>query len=401
MLDIRATHYVSPISEVDFASVPLTVHLTNVADETGLITGAFRIYNDITGLLIFTSDIAPLSLPKAGSADASALTDFDPPAPLDDTYFVVFDGLATNDLVPDGIGIHLGASHFDVKPVGMGPAPAAHHATHEDGGSDPLDHGTLPGLADDDHPQYQLRSEQGAAAGYPALPDPLDSTLPLLADGTPGHPDGVWERLELLASSYHPWAAAALTGGAIGAIAGTSQHPGIRRISSAAAATSGGSILTVANALLLASHESTDFILRPQTLANTTIRVGYLDTTSSADATDGVYLEMAQVGGVDGTLVGKTANNGARSTTVTSFVLVTNTWYRLRIILNANATRVDFYLYDEAGALLWTDNLTTNIPTAAGRETGHGLLATTSGSSVLNLVDVDYIDMLIARVLTR
>jgi hypothetical protein len=27
MLDIRATHYVSPLSEVDFASVPLTVHL--------------------------------------------------------------------------------------------------------------------------------------------------------------------------------------------------------------------------------------------------------------------------------------------------------------------------------------------------------------------------------------
>ena len=139
MLDIRATHYVSPLSEVDFASVPLTVHLINVADETGLVTGKFRVYNDTTGTLVHTSDIAPLSLSAGVQADVSALTDFDPPAPLDDTYFVVFDGNAANSLVPDGIGIFLGAFHFDVKPTGMGPAPAAHGGTHEDGGSDELE----------------------------------------------------------------------------------------------------------------------------------------------------------------------------------------------------------------------------------------------------------------------
>ena len=72
MLDIRATHYVSPLSEVDFESVPLTVHLVNVADETGLISGAFRVYNDTTGLLIFTSDIAPTSLAAGAGVDVSA-----------------------------------------------------------------------------------------------------------------------------------------------------------------------------------------------------------------------------------------------------------------------------------------------------------------------------------------
>lgn len=144
MIDIRATHYVSPLSEVDFESVPLTVHLVNVADETGLISGAFRVYNDTTGLLIFSSDIAPTSLAAGASVDVSSLTEFDPPAPLDDTYFVLFDGVAANALVPDGIGIHLGAFHFDVKPVGMGPAPASHHATHEFAGSDPVNAEDLP-----------------------------------------------------------------------------------------------------------------------------------------------------------------------------------------------------------------------------------------------------------------
>ena len=37
------------------------------------------------------------------------------------------------------------------------------------GGGGGNDHGALTGLADDDHPQYQLRSEEGAANGYAGL----------------------------------------------------------------------------------------------------------------------------------------------------------------------------------------------------------------------------------------
>jgi len=138
VLDIRATSYVSPVSEVTFESVPLTVHLANVADETGLVTGKFRVYNDTTGLLIHTSDIAPLTLAAGQSVDVTALTDFEPPAPADDTYFVIFDGHASNALVPDGINFVLGKFDFDVKPTGMGPAPATHHLTHEEGGGDEI-----------------------------------------------------------------------------------------------------------------------------------------------------------------------------------------------------------------------------------------------------------------------
>jgi len=37
------------------------------------------------------------------------------------------------------------------------------------GASAPTDHGLLTGLGDDDHPQYQLRSEEGQANGYATL----------------------------------------------------------------------------------------------------------------------------------------------------------------------------------------------------------------------------------------
>jgi len=145
VLDIRATAYISPVAEMDFASVPLTVRIANVADETGLVTGKFRVYNSTTGTLIHTSEILPVSLQAGQTVDASAFTDFDPPAPADAVYFVIFDGSAANSLVPNGIGIHLGSMYFDVNPVGMGPAPAAHGGTHELGGSDEIDCTGLPG----------------------------------------------------------------------------------------------------------------------------------------------------------------------------------------------------------------------------------------------------------------
>lgn len=159
MLDIRATHYSSPHSEVEFASVPLSVGLYNASDEPGLISGTFRIYNGSTGLLLHTSDIIPITLTAGASAIAAALTDFTPPAPADNTYFVLFDALATNSLVPDGIGIHLGAFYFDVKPVGMGPAPAAHAPTHEIGGSDFL---TTENLSTASADQALMLSPDGA-----------------------------------------------------------------------------------------------------------------------------------------------------------------------------------------------------------------------------------------------
>ena len=204
MLDIRAVAYIAPLSEVDFAPVPLTVRLVNYSDETGLVSAGFRIYNDSTGLLSYQSDIIPVEIAKGATVDVSALTDFMPPAPADDTYFVLFDGNAANALVPDGIAIHLGSMYFDVKPAPLGPIPAGHAVTHEDtgidevdvtglaglladpqtpilhhlehetGGSDEVDHAALINLTTGDpHTQYQLESAQLTSIITSATPQTL------------------------------------------------------------------------------------------------------------------------------------------------------------------------------------------------------------------------------------
>jgi len=418
MLDVRALAYVSPTSEVDFGSIALTVRLSNVADETGLITGAFRIYNSNTGLLVHTSSIAPVSLAAGATIDASALTDFDPPGPADGVYFVMFDGTATNALVPDGIPIHLGSFNFDVKPVGMGTTPPTHHTTHENGGVDEVSVTGLSGLlADAQTPlthgnpnhtsTFEDQANRGIAGGYPTLPNPLAPWYPIRADGTPGRLDGYFDFCEFTRAgiaagvTVYPWTVSAIAGGTALGIAAEANHPGVAQLRAAAGVNSGITLYLDALAFLAAGSCGAMFILRPQVLAGAVIRFGFLDTQTTADAVDGCYFEMSTVALVPGTIVGKTSSNSARSTTATSLLLLTNTWYRFTISLNATATLVTFTIYSEAGAVLWTNTLTTNIPTGAGRQTGHGLTCHNTAGGAVAICDIDYMHVEINRTLTR
>jgi hypothetical protein len=75
--------------------------------------------------------------------------------------------------------------------------------------------------------------------------------------------------------------------------------------------------------------------------------------------------------------------------TGTTYTFSASSWYRLKIQLNSNATSVTFVIYDDAGNVLWTDSLTTNIPTSSGRETGAGMIGTSSGTTAVDLYHLD------------
>lgn len=197
---------------------------------------------------------------------------------------------------------------------------------------------------------------------------------------------------------FPTWAGAGFgtTAGANSGPAGNANHPGIVRLLSAIAADSGYRFTFSTSALLLAGGETSEFIFRPQTIAGTTLRMGFHDTITAAAPVDGAWLDI-----VDDVLSGKTRDNSTESVTSTTYTLITDTWYRAKAVVNSNASRVDFYLYSEAGDLLWTDFLTTNIPAGIGRGTGHGVVASNSGISAVTLVDLDYMNLYIDRVLVR
>jgi hypothetical protein len=175
-------------------------------------------------------------------------------------------------------------------------------------------------------------------------------------------------------------------------------HPGVVLLRSSTTANSGYQYSTTANYIRIGGGEQINIVFRtPSSFATITGRFGLLDVFTSADAVDGAYLELQPTG----VLVGKTSNNSVRSTTPTIATLTIDTWYHCSVKVNSGATQVDFILYSMAGAVLGSQILTTNIPTASGRETSAGLVFTSSGVVAVNLALVDYLSFNQTRTLAR
>ena len=400
MLDVRITAYIVPIAEQPQASLTPVISVRNYADEGAVITGLIRIYRESTGLLIWASELAVTQLNTMTSANIAALTPFDPPAPADDDYFVKADIVATSYLPGPPITATLGAWHFDIKTPPMGEAPAGHHVTHENGGSDEV---TIEGL--DGHP-----GEAGQVDGLAELDGaglvPVDQLGTGAPDGTKylrddqtyatppgGGVTGISVKSEFLTplSNYGmpPWYAGSLASGTGTFTGGIAGHPGIHRMSSSTSANSGWRYYTNNVGILIAGGEWSQCIYRPQTLALTTLHFGFSDGNSATVPVDGVWLWQDPATGI---VYGRTRANSVGSQTATGFQLVTNTWYRLKILLNADATLASYFVYDMDGNELWTDTLAANIPTGAGRYTGHALIISNSGTTALALGDFDYMD---------
>lgn len=188
-------------------------------------------------------------------------------------------------------------------------------------------------------------------------------------------------------SQLDPFLGVAFSSGVIGSqnISGSSHHPGSVRVTSSTTANSGGLVGTNSSQLLLGGGEVFEAVFQLGTLTSSIYWLGFIDTSTAAEPTDGVYIGITAAGVV----TGKTSNNATRSSTGTTYTAVTGTWYRIKIVVSAT-NLVTFTLYNDAGTVQWTDTLTTNIPSTAGRETGAGVLAYNSGTTAVTMIHVDY-----------
>jgi len=174
MLDVRPVAYIVPVAEQPIGPITPIVQIDNIGDESARVTGLFRIYRTTTDQLLYTSEILPTTMLGHSSANVAALTPWNPPAPADADYFILFNITAVNGLVPDSVSSFLGAYVFDVTTVPMGPVPAGHHTTHELGGMDEIDCTGLTGTG-------------GTPGNIEDLPTAeMDDTLVLAPDGTGG-----------------------------------------------------------------------------------------------------------------------------------------------------------------------------------------------------------------------
>jgi hypothetical protein len=97
----------------------------------------------------------------------------------------------------------------------------------------------------------------------------------------------------------------------------------------------------------------------------------------------------------------KTANNSTRTTSATVHTATVNTWYRVVITLNSDATQVTCEVFNDSGTSQGSQSNTTNIPTASGRETGHGFIYTNSGTTAVLGFYLDWMAVWYQEPLTR
>lgn len=235
-----------------------------------------------------------------------------------------------------------------------------------------------------------------------AIPDVRDIAIPVgnipseiyLNRFTGGvYKDDFWNINEF----HYPWRFQIVgVTGVLSAQTTIANHPGIVRFGANGATTgymfrAGGT----ENNILIEGGEVTELIINFVTSANLVLYFGFGDNfNTSAIPTDGIFINVAGT-----TLDGRARNNGSQTITGTTYTISTGTWYRLSIIVSADASRVDFYVYDASGTQLWTDSVTSNIPTQ--RVTSHGVLALKTNAGAANLVDLDFMSLIFGKQLIR
>lgn len=145
---------------------------------------------------------------------------------------------------------------------------------------------------------------------------------------------------------------------------GEATHPGFLRIGQNGTA---GYILkeqtaTAYGAIVLGAGILTaEFLVRITLTSTHTYIVGLGLGTPGVEPTDGVYFLYAS-GTNSGAWVGKTANASSRTSANSTNTVVSNQWDRLKIIVNAAASSVSYYVN---GTQIANSPITTNIPTVS------------------------------------
>jgi hypothetical protein len=191
-----------------------------------------------------------------------------------------------------------------------------------------------------------------------------------------------------------PWAISSFSGGTGTAASGSAKHPGCIVYGSSSTINSGVGTRLNPSSILLVGGESTTIVFKTATTLNGVIRrMGFHDTVDHNPPTDGVYVEI-----INGVLEGETTNNGTRTATNTTYTLTADTWYRLKIELNSDATLATYTLFaDDSSTILWTNSLSSNIPKTAGRETSQCDICSYGVASAITIGLLDYMDIIIPK----
>lgn len=176
---------------------------------------------------------------------------------------------------------------------------------------------------------------------------------------------------------------------------GTSTRPGLLLFSTGNSATGRSTLANAtANTILALGNGKVIFETEVQivTLSSSTESFAFLtgllaSVATSATQTNGVFFSYDSTGsGTGSAAISRwqvaTAAAGTRSFTTTGVQVVAGQWYKLKAIVNANATQVDFYIDN-----VLVKSETNNIPTAA---VGNGINLFKIAGTTARTANVDW-----------
>lgn len=168
----------------------------------------------------------------------------------------------------------------------------------------------------------------------------------------------------------------------------SANHPGVLDVASGAA---GGNYCNLSlnggvSIILGGGQLICEYLIRIPTLATVTdnyVQRWGLGDVAGADQANGVYFEYDRAASGDVFRV-RTASASTRTTVVTAQAVAASTWYKLRAVVNAAASSVEFFIN---GASVGT--IATNIPTASISPFMHSVR--TAGASRSFRIDYFYL----------
>jgi hypothetical protein len=195
--------------------------------------------------------------------------------------------------------------------------------------------------------------------------------------------------------------AASASGSSASWYAGAS-HPGIATLKCSSLANSGYQYSAGGNSIIIGGGEKMTLVFQHlQVRATAFARYGFQNSAAiqTAPAT-GIYFDITG-NGTAITLTGRCRNSGTETATATSCTLTAGTWYTGTIEVASGVTGATFTIYSEAGAQLWREIVTTNLPGGATQTSFQLAAGDTSTAGGIDIAYLDYFRLEIARTLTR
>lgn len=213
----------------------------------------------------------------------------------------------------------------------------------------------------------------------------------------PDYPQPLFSDM-LVTGSHMFFSATAISAGTLTSGEPSRDNIGVVCLQDSTTANGGYLFQTGTSTFLLSGNETARIYFMDNSSRATTISwFGFQDSATATLPTDGCYFYIA-----NNNLTTACRSNNVQTNGTGSYQITDGQWNDGWIRVNSSATYVNFTLYSQTGAPVFSNNVSTNIPNATGRQAGFMMKSIeTTTDAAANIACIDFVSIAINRRTTR